>query len=207
MQEQLNKGTYECMVCCDNIRHEVAVWSCGNCFHVFHLRCIRQWARSSFDEGWNIECWNSCSLLFCYKSQSFKCGFLYISAVYWLCNNNNALTSLSTLTGLVLIICTVIKICKLIQIWIYFIILCSLTTLVSIYVIIYSVFCHNFLITFIFSYNYIFLHYSTMLKQRALRTGKNVLDSVMYKWCLFFLTNGSTFGIICDKSFCKNLRG
>ena len=44
--EELFNNTYECMVCCDVIRKEVAVWSCGNCYHIFHLRCIKKWARS-----------------------------------------------------------------------------------------------------------------------------------------------------------------
>ena len=43
--DQLTSGTYECMVCCDAIRCEAAVWSCANCYHVFHLRCIKRWAR------------------------------------------------------------------------------------------------------------------------------------------------------------------
>ena len=44
--DQLSRGTYECMVCCETVRAQNAVWSCSNCYHVFHLRCIKQWARS-----------------------------------------------------------------------------------------------------------------------------------------------------------------
>ncbi|KAL5006386.1 hypothetical protein ScPMuIL_015192 [Solemya velum] len=44
--EQLTLGSYECMVCCDTVRGQAAVWSCIGCFHVFHLRCIKKWARS-----------------------------------------------------------------------------------------------------------------------------------------------------------------
>lgn len=44
--DQLTRGTYECMVCCETVRAQNAVWSCSNCYHVFHLRCIKQWARS-----------------------------------------------------------------------------------------------------------------------------------------------------------------
>ncbi|XP_046331330.2 transcriptional repressor NF-X1-like [Haliotis rufescens] len=44
---QLSRGKYECMVCYDNVRCEHAIWSCGNCFHVFHLHCIKKWARTS----------------------------------------------------------------------------------------------------------------------------------------------------------------
>lgn len=44
--EQLTMGTYECMVCCDTIRGQSAVWSCNGCYHIFHLRCIKTWAKS-----------------------------------------------------------------------------------------------------------------------------------------------------------------
>jgi len=47
MIEELHSNSYECMVCCDVIRHEVAVWSCTNCYRIYHLRCIKKWARSS----------------------------------------------------------------------------------------------------------------------------------------------------------------
>ena len=45
--EQLRNETYECMVCCDKIRCNAAVWSCHNCHHLFHLGCVRKWAKSS----------------------------------------------------------------------------------------------------------------------------------------------------------------
>lgn len=44
--EQLINGTYECMVCCETVKWNSAVWSCSSCFHIFHLNCIRKWARS-----------------------------------------------------------------------------------------------------------------------------------------------------------------
>uniref|UniRef100_A0A8D3DB60 Nuclear transcription factor, X-box binding 1 n=1 Tax=Scophthalmus maximus TaxID=52904 RepID=A0A8D3DB60_SCOMX len=54
--EQLSEEKYECMVCCDIIRLMAPVWSCQSCFHVFHLNCIKKWARSSASqadaEGW-----------------------------------------------------------------------------------------------------------------------------------------------------------
>ncbi|KAI4886983.1 hypothetical protein NFI96_023477 [Prochilodus magdalenae] len=52
--EQLTEEKYECMVCCDVIRVMAPVWSCQSCFHVFHLNCIKKWARSpasQADEG------------------------------------------------------------------------------------------------------------------------------------------------------------
>ncbi|XP_041255410.1 transcriptional repressor NF-X1-like isoform X2 [Onychostruthus taczanowskii] len=44
--EQLTTEKYECMVCCEVVRIVAAVWSCQNCYHVFHLNCIKKWARS-----------------------------------------------------------------------------------------------------------------------------------------------------------------
>ncbi|XP_028289119.1 transcriptional repressor NF-X1 isoform X2 [Parambassis ranga] len=56
--EQLSEEKYECMVCCDVIRVMAPVWNCQSCFHVFHLNCIKKWARSPASqaddsaEGW-----------------------------------------------------------------------------------------------------------------------------------------------------------
>ncbi|XP_071480371.1 transcriptional repressor NF-X1-like [Diadema antillarum] len=44
--EHLTSGTYECPVCCDRVRCEARVWSCKTCYVVFHLGCIKKWAKS-----------------------------------------------------------------------------------------------------------------------------------------------------------------
>ncbi|GFQ90944.1 protein shuttle craft [Trichonephila clavata] len=49
--QQLNKGDCECLVCCEQIRVKDQIWHCLSCFHVFHLRCIRKWARSPAASG------------------------------------------------------------------------------------------------------------------------------------------------------------
>ncbi|KAJ1915226.1 FKBP12-associated protein [Mycoemilia scoparia] len=44
---QLKTSTYECMVCCDIVYPRQAVWSCNVCWAIFHLKCIKTWARTS----------------------------------------------------------------------------------------------------------------------------------------------------------------
>ncbi|XP_012705504.2 transcriptional repressor NF-X1 [Fundulus heteroclitus] len=66
--EQLSEEKYECMVCCDVIRVMAPVWSCQSCFHVFHLNCIKKWARSpasqadDSSEGWRCPACQNVSL-------------------------------------------------------------------------------------------------------------------------------------------------
>lgn len=47
LAEQLTRGLLECLVCCDRVRQHDPVWSCTNCYHVLHLKCIKKWAKSS----------------------------------------------------------------------------------------------------------------------------------------------------------------
>ncbi|XP_052246332.1 transcriptional repressor NF-X1-like isoform X2 [Dreissena polymorpha] len=75
--EQLTKGTYECMVCCDTVRAQNAVWSCTNCYHLFHLGCIKKWARSpnaivtgTEKEGWRCPACQNLSFSF---PNQYKC--------------------------------------------------------------------------------------------------------------------------------------
>lgn len=51
LMNQLLRGTYECMVCCDRVRPQQAIWSCRKCFNCFHLGCIKKWATSSKEGG------------------------------------------------------------------------------------------------------------------------------------------------------------
>jgi transcriptional repressor NF-X1 len=46
MAQQLKNGAYECMICTETIRHAVATWSCRECYRVFHLFCVKKWAKS-----------------------------------------------------------------------------------------------------------------------------------------------------------------
>lgn len=44
--DELYASEYECIVCCNAIKKEAAVWSCSNCYHIYHLYCIKKWAHS-----------------------------------------------------------------------------------------------------------------------------------------------------------------
>ncbi|XP_051208664.1 NF-X1-type zinc finger protein NFXL1 [Lolium perenne] len=46
IQDKLARGAVECMICYDMVRRSAPVWSCGSCFSIFHLPCIRKWARA-----------------------------------------------------------------------------------------------------------------------------------------------------------------
>uniref|UniRef100_A0A914V664 RING-type domain-containing protein n=1 Tax=Plectus sambesii TaxID=2011161 RepID=A0A914V664_9BILA len=60
LTEQLERETYECMICCQAIFANHWLWSCSQCFHMFHFHrqtdksCITRWAHKSYDEetGW-----------------------------------------------------------------------------------------------------------------------------------------------------------
>ncbi|KAL2920744.1 NF-X1-type zinc finger protein NFXL1 [Bienertia sinuspersici] len=64
IQDKLYKGTVECMICYDMVRRTAPVWSCSSCYSIFHLNCIKKWARapSSTDtsaeknQGYNWRC-------------------------------------------------------------------------------------------------------------------------------------------------------
>ena len=34
------------MVCCGEVGKAADVWSCSECNHIFHLKCIKKWASS-----------------------------------------------------------------------------------------------------------------------------------------------------------------
>lgn len=64
IQEKLIKGTVECMICYDMVRRSAPIWSCSSCYSIFHLNCIKKWARAptSIDlsaeknQGFNWRC-------------------------------------------------------------------------------------------------------------------------------------------------------
>ncbi|KAL3512112.1 hypothetical protein ACH5RR_024829 [Cinchona calisaya] len=46
IQDKLMKGAVECMICYDMVRRSAPIWSCSSCYSIFHLNCIKKWARA-----------------------------------------------------------------------------------------------------------------------------------------------------------------
>ncbi|KAF5200342.1 Nf-x1-type zinc finger protein nfxl1 [Thalictrum thalictroides] len=46
LKDKLIKGNVECMICYDMVRRAASMWSCSSCFSIFHLNCIKKWARA-----------------------------------------------------------------------------------------------------------------------------------------------------------------
>lgn len=54
LTDQLVRGQTECMVCLDRVKQHQSTWDCHNCFQIFHLNCIKKWAKTARTEsgGW-----------------------------------------------------------------------------------------------------------------------------------------------------------
>ncbi|KAJ4835807.1 NF-X1-type zinc finger protein nfxl1 [Turnera subulata] len=46
IQEKLAKSLVECMICYDMVKRSAPIWSCSSCYSIFHLNCIKKWARA-----------------------------------------------------------------------------------------------------------------------------------------------------------------
>lgn len=54
---QLSELRYECANCLEIVRHEHSTWNCSSCFRVFHLACIKKWAKvEESGEGRSFRC-------------------------------------------------------------------------------------------------------------------------------------------------------
>ena len=38
---ELSNESYECMICCEPVKIRDYIWTCGNCFNIFHLKCAQ----------------------------------------------------------------------------------------------------------------------------------------------------------------------
>ncbi|KAG8188216.1 hypothetical protein JTE90_021237 [Oedothorax gibbosus] len=47
LQDVLTSGALVCLICIEAVKRNDKVWSCGECFCMFHLQCIQMWAKDS----------------------------------------------------------------------------------------------------------------------------------------------------------------
>lgn len=47
LQDSFTSGTVTCLICISRVKREAAVWSCYECYCVFHLDCIQRWSKDS----------------------------------------------------------------------------------------------------------------------------------------------------------------
>lgn len=46
LEVKLKTGKIECMICYENVGRNAPVWSCASCYSIFHMPCVRKWARA-----------------------------------------------------------------------------------------------------------------------------------------------------------------
>ncbi|CAN6981135.1 unnamed protein product [Brassica rapa subsp. trilocularis] len=46
IQEKLVKSSIECMICYEKVGRSANIWSCSSCYSIFHMHCIKRWARA-----------------------------------------------------------------------------------------------------------------------------------------------------------------
>ena len=71
LTQQLVAGKAECMVCLDKIKLAHATWDCQHCYQVFHIHCVKKWAKTQLqDEGWRCP---GCQTLTASIPKNYKC--------------------------------------------------------------------------------------------------------------------------------------
>lgn len=64
IQDKLVKSAVECMICYDMVKRSAPIWSCPSCYSIFHLSCIKKWAKAPMsidlvaekNQGFNWRC-------------------------------------------------------------------------------------------------------------------------------------------------------
>ncbi|KAF3282762.1 FKBP12-associated protein [Orbilia oligospora] len=46
---EISAGEYECMICYSSVTRKSKIWDCSTCYAVFHLHCIKKWAKQALD--------------------------------------------------------------------------------------------------------------------------------------------------------------
>ncbi|KAF3940159.1 hypothetical protein ABW19_dt0201968 [Dactylella cylindrospora] len=49
IHNDISSGEYECMICYASVTRKSKVWDCTRCYAVFHLGCIKKWAKQALE--------------------------------------------------------------------------------------------------------------------------------------------------------------
>jgi len=50
IHREIASGSYECLVCFSNLTRKAKVWNCKCCWTVFHLDCVKKWAKQGLEQ-------------------------------------------------------------------------------------------------------------------------------------------------------------
>ncbi|CAZ85887.1 unnamed protein product [Tuber melanosporum] len=50
IHREITSGSYECLVCFSNLTRRAKVWNCKCCWAVFHLDCVKKWAKQGLEQ-------------------------------------------------------------------------------------------------------------------------------------------------------------
>jgi transcriptional repressor NF-X1 len=71
---EIKASNYTCLVCTDYITPSSQIWSCNNCYRVFDLNCIQDWAKrgssTKDDKSWKCP---SCNFIHMKIPKKYKC--------------------------------------------------------------------------------------------------------------------------------------
>jgi len=88
LSEQLMRGLTECMVCLERVKQMQATWDCHNCYQVFHIGCIRKWAKTATTESGGWRC-PGCQAVTATLPRDYRCFCRKVRNPEW--NRNEGL--------------------------------------------------------------------------------------------------------------------
>lgn len=72
---EIQDGTYTCLVCTSEIDQDLKIWSCRECFRVYDLDCIQDWAKNGSSTDKVQKTWRcpACNVVTASLPQKFTC--------------------------------------------------------------------------------------------------------------------------------------
>ncbi|OLN88510.1 FKBP12-associated protein 1-like protein [Colletotrichum chlorophyti] len=75
IHEDINNGQYECVICSSEVLRPSRVWSCGLCWTVLHLSCVKKWFTSQLKKDDETRSWRcpGCNSSLTEEPSSYHC--------------------------------------------------------------------------------------------------------------------------------------